>query len=97
LDKTVDYSTTVFVLTGTVVVTETAYYTSLSFTANGQKITLYCSGAGQYSWLTQFSGQEVTVEVAACNWNDKDFWAGCELAVRTADGKVLNTLNFDTY
>jgi hypothetical protein len=97
LDKMVDYSTTVFVLTGKVEVTETAYYTSLSFTADGKKITLYCSGAGQYSWLTEFAGQEITVEVAACNWNDKTFWAGCALAVYTEDGKILNTLNFDTY
>ena len=97
LDVKVDYSTTVFVLTGTVVINETPYYTSLSFTANGQKITLYCSGAGQYSWLKQFNNQEVTLEVAACNWNDKSFWAGCALAAYTADGKILNTLNFDTY
>ena len=95
LDVMVDYSTTVFVLTGTVQITETAYYTSLNFTVDGQKITLYCSGAGQYAFLKQFNGQEVTLEVAACNWNDKTFWAGCALAVRTADGKILNTLNFD--
>ena len=97
LDKMVDYSTTVFVLTGKIEVTETAYYTSLSFTVDGQKITLYCSSANQYSWLKAYNGQEVTLEVAACNWNDKTFWAGCALALRTADGKVLNTLNFDTY
>ena len=97
LDVTVDYSTTVFVLTGKVEVTETAYYTSLSFTSDGQKITLYCSSANQYAFLKQFSGKEITLEVAACNWNDKTFWAGCALAVYTEDGKILNTLNFDTY
>ena len=97
LDVTVDYSTTVFVLTGKVEVTETPYYTSLSFTSDGQKITLYCSSANQYAFLKQFSGKEITLEVAACNWNDKTFWAGCALAVYTEDGKILNTLNFDTY
>ena len=97
LDVTVDYSTTVFVLTGKVEVTETQYYTSLSFTSDGQKITLYCSSANQYAFLKQFSGKEITLEVAACNWNDKTFWAGCALAVYTEDGKILNTLNFDTY
>ena len=97
LDVTVDYSTTVFVLTGKVEVTETAYYTSISFTSDGQKITLYCSSANQYAFLKQFSGKEITLEVAACNWNDKTFWAGCALAVYTEDGKILNTLNFDTY
>ena len=97
LDVKVDYSTTVFVVTGTIEIKETAYYTSISFTADGQKITLYCSSAGQYSWLKQFSGQEVTLEIAACNWNDKSFWAGCALAAYTEDGKILNTLNFDAY
>ena len=38
----------------------------------------------------------MTVEVAACNWNSKDYYTGCALAVRNADGtKILNTLNFD--
>ena len=97
LDVTVDYSTTVFVLTGKVEVTETPHYTSISFTSDGQKITLYCSSANQYAFLKQFSGKEITLEVAACNWNDKTFWAGCALAVYTEDGKILNTLNFDTY
>ncbi|MBR2320937.1 MAG: hypothetical protein IKA57_02240 [Clostridia bacterium] len=97
LDKMVDYSTTVFIITGTVEVVETAYYTNLNFIANGQKITLYCSSANQYSWLKAFAGQEVTLEIAACNWNDKTFWAGCALAAYTADGKILNTLNFDNY
>jgi hypothetical protein len=58
---------------------------------------LYCSGAAQYSWLNEFANQEVVLEIAACNWNDKNYWRGCVLAVRTADGKVFNTLNFDTY
>ena len=97
LDKTVDYSTTVFVLTGTVKVIEETYSTKIKFTVDGQDLTLYCSSANQYSWLTVYNGQEVTLEVAACNWNDKTYWAGCALAARTADGKVLNTLNFDTY
>jgi hypothetical protein len=94
LDVTVDYSTTVFVLTGKIVINETAYYTSLSFTVEGKKITLYCSSANQYSWLKAYSGQEVTLEVAACNWNDKNYYTGCVLAVITNDGKVCNELNF---
>ena len=97
LDKTVDYSTKVFVVTVTVQVNETAYYTNISLVSGGTKITLYCSGAGQYSWLTAFAGQEVTLELAPCNWNDKTFWAACALAVYTEGGKTLNTLNFDTY
>lgn len=97
LDKTVDYSTTVFVITATVNYIDKGYYTTLSISAGGVEVGLYMSGAGQYSWLADFAGQEVTMEIAACNWNDKNFWRGCVLAVRTADGKILNTLNFDTY
>jgi len=98
LDKTVDYSTTVFVLTVKIErVTET--YSSnykLISTASNTYISLYCSGAGQYdSLLKQFNGQTVTIEIAACNWNDKNYWRGCVLSVITEDGKVYNRLNFD--
>lgn len=95
LDAKVDYSTTVFVIKATVTFTETQFYTQVSLTDETNKITLYCSGAGQYAWLQQFSGEEVTLEIAACNWNSKTFWAGCVLSVITEDGKTVNTLNFD--
>jgi len=96
LDVTVDYSTTVFVLKATVLVEETPYYTNIKLTDGTNKVTLYCSSAKQYGFLKQFAGQEVTVELAACNWNNKTFWAGCVLSVITEDGKILNTLNFDS-
>ena len=96
LDASVDYSTTVFVLKATVVFNETAYYTNCNLVdADGTKITLYCSSGKQYGFLKQFAGQEITVEIAACNWNNKTFWAGCVLSVITEDGKVVNSLNFD--
>lgn len=98
LDPTVDYSTTVFVVTATIEVVETAYYTNINIKSGETTLGLYCSSANQYAWLKGFANQEVTMEIAACNWNDKkDHWRGCVLAVRTEDGKVLNTLNFDTY
>ena len=97
LNANVDYSTTVFVLKAKVNYVKTNFYTSLNLTSGNTTVSLYCSGAGQYSWLQAFAGQEVTIEITACNWNNKTFWVGCVLAVRTADGKVLNTLNFDTY
>ena len=96
LDASVDYSTTVFVVKATVVFNETPYYTNCHLTAEGvDKVTLYCSSGKQYGFLKQFAGQEVTLELAACNWNNKSFWAGCVLSVITEDGKVINTLNFD--
>ena len=98
LDQTVDYSTTVFVVEAIVNYVETPYYTSLSLmsTTGSTTITLYCSGADQYSWLVDHAGETVTLELAACNWNDKNFWAFCALSAVTEDGeKIYNTLNFD--
>lgn len=94
LDPTVDYSTTVYVLTGTV---STGSYGAVYFTgSDGTYITLYASGSGQYSWLLAYEGQEITVEVAPCNWNSKTYWRGCVLAVVHEDGtKTVNTLNFN--
>ena len=95
LDRMVDYSTTVFVLTGTLSF-PTGYGQPAINDGNGNKVSFYCSGSGQYSFLSAYDGQEVTLEIAACNWNSKDHWTGCVLAIRLADGtKILNTLNFD--
>ncbi len=73
---------------------ETTYYSTISLTDGDTKLSLYCSGADQYSFLKAFAGEEVTLEIAPCNWNNKSYYVGCVLAVRTADGKVLNELNF---
>ncbi len=97
LDASVDYSTTVFVVKATINFNETAYYTNVHLSGEGvNKVTLYCSSGKQYGFLKQFAGQEVTLELAACNWNNKSFWAGCVLSVITEDGKIINTLNFDS-
>lgn len=95
LDVTKDYSTTVFIVKAKVQVTETPYYTSIALTDGTNKVTLYSSSAKQYSWLMAYADQEITLELAACNWNNKTYWAGCVLSVITEDGKVINTLNFD--
>ena len=96
LDVTVDHSTEVYVVKATVEVVESAYYTSIKIKDGSTTVSLYCSSANQYGFLKAYAGEEVTLELAPCNWNDKDFWAGCVLAVRTADGKVVNSLNFDS-
>ena len=72
-----------------------AYSSGLKLISGGTSISVYCSGAGQYSWLKQFDGQEVTVELAPCNWNTKSYYASCVLAVVLEDGtKVYNDYNF---
>ena len=58
------------------------------------KFTLYSSSANQYSFLKQYAGVQVTLELAMCNWNSKDYYTGCVISV-TKDGvKTNNTLNF---
>ena len=90
-----DHTTEVYVLTATVTVEEAQYYSNIYITSGSTKIRLYCSSAGQYSWLKAYAGQEVTIEIAACNWNAKNYYTGCVLAVRNADGsKTCNELNF---
>jgi len=95
LDIGTDYTTSVFTMKATVVIEETNYYTNIFLSDGSTKVRLYCSSANQYNWLKAFAGQEVTVEIAACNWNSKDYYTGCVLAVVNGDGtKTLNNLNF---
>ena len=95
LDENEQHSDKVYVVKATVTLEETKYYTNIFLSGNGVSLRLYCSSASQYSFLKAFAGQEVTVEVAPCNWNDKTYYTGCVLSVTTADGTVvLNELNF---
>ena len=97
LDYTQHHSTEVYVVKATVEFVETDYYSTLNITHNGTTLKLYMSGAGQYSWLKAYAGQEVTLEIAPCNWNNKkDQYRGSVLAVVHEDGtKTVNSLNFD--
>lgn len=96
LDINQDFTTTVYTMKATVVLEESQYYTNIFLSDGSTKVRLYCSSPSQYNWLTTFAGQEVTVEIAACNWNSKNYYTGCVLSVIHEDGtKTLNTLNFN--
>lgn len=96
LNVNTDYTTTVFVLKATVVVEESQYYSNIFLSDGTIKVRLYSSSAKQYNWLKAYAGKEITVEMAACNWNSKEYYTGCVLAVRNADGtKTYNELNFN--
>ena len=58
-------------------------------------MSLYCSSADQYSFLKAYDGKEVTLELALCNWNGKDYYAGCVISVTYNGEKTVNTLNFE--
>ena len=95
LDATESHSGEVYIVKATVEVIETPYYTNIQLVDGDTKLGLYCSSAKQYGWLKEYAGKEITLEVAACNWNDKTAYKGCVLAVVNEDGtKVLNTFNF---
>ncbi|MCH5151746.1 MAG: InlB B-repeat-containing protein [Clostridiales bacterium] len=92
-----DYSTSVYTMEVKISVVESTYYANIYVTnASGEKkITLYCSSANQYSFLKKYDGQTVTVEIAACNWNDKNYYTGCVLSVTDSEGTTTyNELNF---
>ncbi len=89
-----DHTTEVYIVTATVNLVSTPYYSKISLKDGNTELSLYCSGAGQYAFLQAYADQEITLEIAPCNWNAKTYYVGCVLAVRTADGKVLNELNF---
>ncbi len=105
LDYTKDFTTSVYLVKGYVVLEEAAKYTNIYISnvptfdkSNPDHIyvRLYCSSASQYNWLKAYAGQEVTVEMAPTNYNNKKYYTGCVIAVVLDDGtKVLNTLNFN--
>ena len=90
LDALVDYTTNVYVITGKVLIQG---YNYKIIGADGE-FSLYASGAAQYAWLAAYNGQEVTVSVACCNWNDKKFYKGSVLSIITDSGEIYNELNF---
>ena len=93
LDKTEDFTTTVYKVKAYVFVEQ--YNIKLGTQDGSIKSNLYSSGVGQYSWLKDYNGQELTFYLAPCNWNSKGYYAGCALAAVLADGTVVyNALNF---
>ncbi len=92
---TEDHTATLYKMTGTITVERSQYYNNIFLSDGTNKLRLYCNNPlKDYEWLLQFEGQTVTVEIVGTNWNDKNYYTGCVLAVYTEDGKLLNELNF---
>lgn len=86
-----DYTTQAFIVRGKFV--KSQYKWSIE-DDKGNSFDLYAGGVGQYSWLSDFGDEVVTVEFILCNWNSKTYYAGCVLAVILEDGtKVVNQFN----
>ena len=97
LNPNEDHSTEVYVVEAIVKFNKTAYYTNVTVTSldGSVSLTLYSSSAAQYSFLEAFADQKVTLEIAACNWNSKTYYAGCVVSVTSEGNTVVNSLNFD--
>ena len=94
LSTSVDNSTTGYIVKGTVKLVEEKYYSNIYISDGTTDWLLYTNNAKQYNWLKEYVGQELTIEVAACDWNCKGY-KGCVLAVTLPDGsKLVNNLNF---
>ena len=95
-DEAIDYSTQGYIVKGTVLVEETKFYTNIYIKdlSGSKNLRLYSSSASQYNWLKEYADKEVTFHLALCNWNDKDYYTGCVLAVVTSEGTVVNNYNF---
>ena len=92
---TEDHTTEVYVLTGKLTF-PSGYGQAAINDENGNKISFYSGSISQYNFLQAYANQEVTLEIAICNWNGKTYWTGCVLAIRLADGtKIVNQLNFN--
>ena len=94
-----DHTTTVYVIQAKVQLNEGSYSSTINLIDdNGNKILLYSSSANQYNFLKAYNGQTVTVEIVACNWNNKtDNYRGCVLALYGEGGIEYNKLNFTAY
>ena len=92
-----DHTTEVYVVDAIVEIGGNGYYTNIKIKSTDGKTTLslYCSSANQYSFLKQYAGKTVTLELAMCNWNDKTYYTGCVISVTYEGVKTINTLNFN--
>ena len=97
LDVDDQHTDELYVITAKIIYdTSNSYSHQYKIESNGTKLSLYCSGAKQYSdLLEQFKDKEVTIELAPCNWNSKKYYAFCILSVTTADGTVYNEYCFN--
>ena len=95
LPTNTDHSTNVYIVTGSIKFVETQNFSTAYITDGTTDWLLYTSSGKQYNFLKEYVGQEVTIEVAACDWNCKGYKA-CVLAITLADGtKIVNNVNFN--
>lgn len=92
-DKPDTYTAVVYVVEAEVKVVSTKNYTNVYLKDGETELLLYAASGSQYSFVSKYEGQRVTVELALCAWNSGT--KGCVLSVTDSqDVKTVNTLNF---
>lgn len=90
----------VYVITAGLKFVSTKNYSNAYLKDGDSEMRLYCTNAaGQYQWIKSYvdDTKTYTMEVAVCNWNDKNYFTACLLSITDSNGsKVMNTLNFNS-
>lgn len=90
----------VYVITAGLKFVSTKNYSKAYLKDGDSEMRLYCTNAaGQYQWIKSYvdDTKTYTMEVAVCNWNNKNYYTACLLSITDSNGnKVMNTLNFNS-
>lgn len=90
----------VYVITAGLKFVSTKNYSNAYLKDGDSEMRLYCTNAaGQYQWIKSYvdDTKTYTMEVAVCNWNNKNYYTACLLSITDSNGnKVMNTLNFNS-
>lgn len=88
----------VYVITAGLKFVSTKNYSNAYLKDGDSEMRLYCTNAAsQYQWINPYvdDTKTYTMEVAVCNWNNKNYYTACLLSITDSNGnKVMNTLNF---
>ena len=94
LDTLEHHTHEAYIVTATINFEDYTYYSMYSIKDGSSSMNLYCANGDQYSFLKPYSGQKVKMEIALCNWSNKDVFPGCVISIILEDGtKVYNELN----
>ena len=94
LDTLEHHTHEAYIVTATINFEDFTYYSIYTIKDGSSSMNLYCANGSQYSFLKPYSGQEVKMELALCNWSNKDVFPGCVISIILEDGtKVYNELN----
>ena len=90
----------VYVITAGLKFVSTKDYSNAYLKDGDSEMRLYCTNASsQYQWINPYvdDTKTYTMEVAVCNWNNKNYYTACLLSITDSNGnKVMNTLNFNS-